>query len=324
MKILYDSSELIKAINDIYSISDDPNNRRVAIVAYIGAGARKFIRNPNGLEIICKPQPGSTDPDTINYLIREGANIRFSDKLHSKVYWSTKGCIITSANLSANAFSGKQLETGVLIESNELDVNKLIDDTDSYDINKNNMKNLYIGTRKLAKLLDSFKRNVTDAKKEISFLEWYLQPIRNEWKIGWWEEEGEFSEAAKKISNKEYKNTPYDCLNIKDDQVVDDDMLLCFRIVDNNINSFEWMYVDFVVKVPKNDKAYEKDYSCQAVQVYESKRYIKECPFAITEEFKKAFVKAAREYGINKIKCLKLLVPDEELIDLIKKHLQTH
>jgi hypothetical protein len=78
--------------------------RRVAIVAFIGRDVLDFIEDPKGLEVYCWPNPVATNPDGVRALLNAGATVYFVDKLHMKVYWSSKhGYLIGSPNLSANA-----------------------------------------------------------------------------------------------------------------------------------------------------------------------------------------------------------------------------
>ena len=102
--------------------------RRVAISAFVGDGARAFIRKPLGVEIICWPRAGGTNPLELNRLKNAGAHISFADRLHMKVYWAAKrGAIVGSANLSTNALgAGGLKEFGVLLPPGSIDIDELI------------------------------------------------------------------------------------------------------------------------------------------------------------------------------------------------------
>lgn len=76
-----------------------------------GNGADAYIRNPKGVEILCWPKAGSTNPDALRDLINRGAIVKFVDDLHMKVYWSKKGVVVTSANLSTNALGSGSLKS---------------------------------------------------------------------------------------------------------------------------------------------------------------------------------------------------------------------
>lgn len=89
-------------------------------------------------------------------------------------------------------------------------------------------------------------------------------------------------------------------------------------------SQLEWIFADRVFEVPKSDKDYyaysSEEYPCQVVQIYPNNRYAPS-PFRIREKrFKKAFSKAIREFGIEKIKTQKTAKPSKDLIELIYKN----
>jgi hypothetical protein len=59
VKVPYTSAELRKTIKDVLS-NPQPGDRRVALVAFVGGQAEAFLPDPEGLEIVCWFQPGST------------------------------------------------------------------------------------------------------------------------------------------------------------------------------------------------------------------------------------------------------------------------
>ena len=100
MEVLYSSNELRDAINRVLA-SPAADERRVALVAYVSGRAQEFLPDPKGLEIVCWLQPGSTDHLTLRRLRERGARIYQSERMHMKVYWSSRrGCVICSANAS--------------------------------------------------------------------------------------------------------------------------------------------------------------------------------------------------------------------------------
>ena len=313
MEVLYTSSDVHKAIKKLFGGSKSTSVRRLAIVAYLGVNAESFLPNPKGLEIVCNPEPGATDPESIRSLIAKGAKIQFSDKLHSKVYWSKKGCIITSANISHRALgSGNQKETGILIDSKKFDIDRLIDYVEPYEITQRAMDKLEISDRAVRRAA-GVKSNL-HCKKD--YMSWFLSAHREPWKAGWWSEsELTISKAAIEKSSNEYGVTnPNDWLNVAKNQVKKNEWLLCFEITDNGLRKFEWMYVDFVVPVSRKDgNSYENDYPFQAVQVHNSKS-CPSPPFSITKEFRSAFKKATKRYGIKKVETSSSLKPGNALL----------
>ena len=200
MEILYKASDVHRAIKQIFS---QPSERRVAVVAYLGNKADKFLPSPQGIQIICCPEPGATSPDGIRKLLKSGVNIRFSDGLHSKVYWSETGCIITSANISHRALGcNPQQETGILIESSAFDIERLIRESQPYEITQVLMDELSIEDRKIKKAVGLKRKKV---QNKTHFIEWYDSPYREPWKIGCWSDsELEVSQTAKEESKNKY------------------------------------------------------------------------------------------------------------------------
>jgi phosphatidylserine/phosphatidylglycerophosphate/cardiolipin synthase-like enzyme len=118
-------------------VFDKKYHHRIAVVAYLGQNAESFLPSPKGLKIICCPEPGATSPSSVRSLIRRGAEILFSDDLHAKVYWSEGGCVVTSANISHRALGrSTQKETGILIDSSNYDIDRLINEIKPYPISQ--------------------------------------------------------------------------------------------------------------------------------------------------------------------------------------------
>lgn len=126
LKILYSSSELNEAIKHVFA-DPQPRDRRVALVAFIGRAAQAFLPDPEGLEIVCWLQSGSTDALTLHRLRKRNAKIYKSKGMHMKVYWSSRrGCVICSANASSQALgAGTQKEAGVWLPANVVDIERL-------------------------------------------------------------------------------------------------------------------------------------------------------------------------------------------------------
>jgi len=319
MKILYNSSDVHKAIKQIFK---SPNQRRVAVVAYIGINADKYLPNPTGIQIICCPEPGATSPEGIRKLLKRKAIIQFSDGLHSKVYWSTNGCIITSANISDRALGcHPQQETGVLIDSRKLNIDRLIAEAKPYEISGSMMDNLSREDRRIKKILSSKKTNKCIKRQ---FKEWYESPYREPWKLGWWSKsELEASKSAKKVCKAIYNtSSPEDFLDLAKNQACTDDWLLTFETTNGKIKQIRWMYIDFIDKVDSNDKkAYEEEYSFQAIQVHKLNHYPPP-PFHLSREFINAFKKAAKKYGVEKIENCNDITPANRLLYLTAQYLK--
>ncbi|MES9900426.1 MAG: phospholipase D family protein [Sedimenticola sp.] len=318
MRILYTSSDVHKAIKTVF---DKKHQRRIAIVAYLGENAESFLPSPKGIKIICCPEPGATSPSSVRSLISRGAELQFSDDLHAKVYWSEGGCVITSANISHRALGRtNQKETGVLIDSDNFDIDRLINEIEPYSISQKAMDRLEKQDKKLKRAIERRQK-----KKTVKhFNDWYKSPYKEPWKIGWWSESDLLTaKSAIEKTKLEYSVAePVGILNVSKSQVTRNDWLLCFEISGSNTRKIEWMYVDFVVPVEAKDiGAYEEDYPFQAIQVHKLSQY-PEPPFVLEKEFRAAFKKAAKEYGTNKIENSKRLVVPKSLINKVADYLK--
>ena len=99
--ILYTSAEVRQKIIELFSTS---RGRRVAITAFVGAGADAYLPKANGIELVCWPKAGGTNPFALRKLMKKGVSVSFVDSLHMKVYWTEdKGAVITSAAASTRS-----------------------------------------------------------------------------------------------------------------------------------------------------------------------------------------------------------------------------
>jgi len=315
MEILYTSGDVHKAIKKIFS---SPCKRRVAVVAYLGVNAENYLPNPKNLEIVCCPEPGATSPRAVRALIDRGAIIQFSEGLHSKVYWSNKGCVITSANISHRALgNAPQKEAGIFLDSSALDIDRLISESKPFKITQAIMDKLEKLDRKIKR--DNEVKTQNSTKTE--FDDWYNSPYREPWKINWYDSEIALAKNAKNKSIEEYNvKEPSFVTSVSQKQASSHEWFLCFETTASGIKNLEWMYVDFVVPVNVDDKkAYQKEYPFQAIQVPKLSQY-PHPPFFLSKEFKAAFKKAAKEYGVEKIENSSTLKVSMRLLELTNKY----
>ncbi len=126
----------IQYLRDSKSIKDklkwlfETDERKVAIVGFVGGNAAEYISNFENLEIYCWPLPHATNPDGIVALSEQHANVYFKEKLHAKIYWAEgRGVIIGSANLSDNALGENGLmEFAVYIRDEKFNIDDVIKD----------------------------------------------------------------------------------------------------------------------------------------------------------------------------------------------------
>jgi hypothetical protein len=315
--LLYNSVEVRQAIVQLFRSS---KGRRVAISAFVGQDAEAYLPKPKGLQLICWPKAGGTNPNGLRKLVKRGVDVFFADGLHMKVYWSEdKGAVLTSANLSTNALgSGNLKEIGVFLEPGEINVDRLIQSLKIRPISSKELKRLdkyhkqYVARNKGG---DRMGRHV------VSFGEWYELPFRSEWKLGWFEGTVELSSNARAISESEYGvQEPENWLSCRSGDYKKNDWILTFKLK-KSPTELGWMFVNYVAKVPRSDKkAYSRECPCQAVQVWK-KRIYPAPPFSErSKRFQRAFSKGVFEFGLSRIKELKSCKPPKPLVDLVYKY----
>jgi len=290
--------------------------RRVAIVAFIGSDAEAFLPKAKGLELICWPKEGGTNPDALRRLIKNGVNVMFSDSLHMKIYWSQdQGAVITSANLSSNALgSGNLKEFGIRIPAGKLNIDRVVESVNARPIVESELRKL---DRLNKEYLMRNPRVLNTQDKKISFKQWFELPYPPEWKLGWCDCDGTACKEARKIAKEDYNSLSInDFIAANEDDFSENDWVLTFRI--DNLSKISWLYVDYLAKVPKSEG---EKYPYQAVQVRSSRLYPAP-PFRANKAFRDAFSKAVNDFGKTKIKNLVSCVPPAKLLNLIKQHSQ--
>lgn len=320
-EILYSSTQVHVAIKQLLE-NPKPKERRVAIVAYVGGGAEAYLPNPKGLELICCLEPGSTSAVTLARLRRRGARIRKANRLHMKVYWSSrKGCVISSANLSTNALGkGGLKEAGVLLPAGAVDIERLVQKARPKPISSSDLRNLRRKADSLAATLGS--KNTRTQDPICTFMEWYEERGRSNWKQAAWKARGlEFAEVVKSYAKSTYGVAePEEVVGVARSQVADGDWLLLFGVP--NGAEPHWVYVDRVFRVPRSDKvAYDASYPDQAIQVHPARTY-GPAPFVIDRRFRAALKEAVRGYGWRHLFEAKSLRPPERWLKLIRASLK--
>jgi hypothetical protein len=203
-------------------------------------------------------QPGSTDALTLGRLRNRGAEIYKSERLHMKVYWSSRrGCVVCSANASGSALGGGiQKEIGVSLPPKVVDIQRLWAYAKPRLIKKGDLQRLSV-------LAETVPRNNTtrSAEQPPDFVEWYNFAGRRAWKLGWWDtEDAEFAEAAVKTAREFYGvKQPYNMLQVKKQHARSGDWRLTFKLP--GVTNLEWINVDFVVKQRKSEAAFVKGFS---------------------------------------------------------------
>lgn len=314
-RILYTSEDVRRAIIDVFS---GQRGRRVAITAFVGDGAESYLPNPKGIELICWPKASGTNPNALRKLARKGVVIRFADSLHMKVYWSERrGAVVTSANLSTNALGAGDLkEFGVRLDRGRLDIQKVLASIRTRPLRDAELRRL---DRQHA-ILMARQGGRTRGRNEMSFRTWYKSTARRQWKLQSWYVEVNQSKTAKAFVKSQYNiPSPESTLGCADRSFCIGDWILTCRIKNNKIDLLEWTFADHVVRLPRTDRAYDKDWPCEAVQVWPSRRYPSP-PFRLDKRFTAGFKEAVKEYGIDRIENMRNGRPSPRLIELMAEY----
>lgn len=313
-RILYNSPEVRQAITQLFR---SPSKRRIAISAFVGDGANAYLPYPEGIELYCWPKAGGTNPNILRKLMKNGVKVFFANSVHMKVYWSEdNSAIITSANLSTNALgSGSLREVGILLDSKEVDIDRLIE----------HIKPRLASEKEMAKLQRSHNSYVIRNRGKVkdqsidSFEEWYKTPSRTEWKIAVYEGKCDLSSAAKKELLNEYQiEEPEYYISCSKGSYEEGEWILC--VEESSLRGFRWTFAHLIVPTPKSDKAYEPDNPYQIIQVFPEKQYPSK-PFRLDKKTKQALHKAIKEFGVEKIENSKSCKPSQKLINLIHEEM---
>lgn len=322
MKILYTSAEVRQAIKSLFSTS---KGRRVAITAFVGDSAGAYLPKPEGIELICWPKAGGTNPNAVRDLIARKVDVRFADSVHMKIYWAEgKGAVITSANLSTYALgSGGLKEVGVLLPAGKVNIGKIITSLDSRPVSNAELLKLDDAHSNFVKASRMIKNEKMAEHRAKSFSKWYSLTARPRWKFGWyWSMRVPLSARAKSVLEKEHGSSDcHDIMTATEGFFQENDWILCFNVDGKNARWASWMFAHHIVKVPPSDKkAYDAYAPNQVLQVYKLKAY-DQPPFRLDRKLKYALRNAINDYGgISTITEMDTAKPPKKLIDLIYEH----
>ncbi len=289
-QVLYTSDAVSRKVKEIMK---DDQCERVVVVAFVGKGAESYIGNPWGLQLICWPQPGSTNPETLKLLIKEGAIVHFCDKLHMKVYWSEKhGTVLTSANLTNNGLGyGNLIETGAFFKPSEFNVSQILDQLHLKVPTTSDFLKLEIAHQEKIRKFG----NTVSYKKD--FNDWITQPFRSNFKLAVYETSDEPYPAEVIIESKKHSlpepDDSFACYR-NDFQIGNWVLIIETRkgkIIKNTIN---WLNVQSIVKVSG-----DKDFKYRALQFLPL--LPEQPPFKLTNYFKDILYKQCVKLGSEKI-----------------------
>ncbi len=321
MRFLGNSAELHSAIKRILQ-APTAGERRVVLVAYVGARAEAFLPDPKGLEVICALEPGATSAAALVSLRDRGAKIRQSSGLHMKVYWSSRrGAIVCSANASSAALGRNgSKEVGVALSSGTIDIDQLIAYANPKPIRPYDLQRLaHISDQITAAQPRKLRRKLENDSPTLD--RWLRTPGYKSWKIGaWWVDDVSLSAAAREESERYGVSEPGDYFGCeKGNLPTEGEWVLTFN--GKTTKEARWTYVDRVVKIRRAEKAFDCNFRYQAIQINPS-RDCPSPPFRLDAKARAILSRALKDYGSKRLDDEQRdLKPPTGLIRLLRKHM---
>jgi len=266
-EVLYTAKSVRGAINTILC---DPADERVVISAFVGDGAEDLLPSAEGIQLICSPTPGGTNPNALRILMSKGVAVRFVDRLHMKVYWSSShGAVITSANLSLNALGiGGLKEIGVRLSSDQIDIRRIVESIRPRAVTDAELKKLDLAHRAFVA-----RNGRTGSSRTITFDEWYSSPHREQWKMCVYAGVTGLSKTGVVAVEREFGHGPYGGIDARKGHFETQDWVLCVYMPNNKITRIEWFYVERIVTIPRRDPAWSRSWPMEALQINELRSY---------------------------------------------------
>lgn len=317
-KFLPDGQSIRREVKRIFK---SERGRRVALVAFVGKSADAYLPRPKGLELICWPQAPGTNPAVVEELMKKRkVHVQFADRLHMKIYWTAKhGAVVTSANLSTNAYGrGALHEAGVLLSSDAINIDDVIESVNPRDVTPRSLAKLRTESRRV-------QRTQTTTRGRKTFLDWLKKPERTPWKLHCFREYGggacgRLREAAKEETG---STRVEDWIYCRKGDVKAEDYILSIDLASRRKPvSDDWLFVHRVVLVAKKDKRYDSGWPYQAGQLHPSTA-CPQPPFYIDGYFHTALRSAYKALGSDAEKEffeVNTRRPSKRLLKLIEKN----
>lgn len=322
--ILKNSSAVRKKIRDLFSVKTR-KRKRIVIVAYVGADAPSLLPDAKGVRVYCWPQVGATHPEALYNLKKKGAEIFLVDGLHMKLYWvENEGAIVTSANLSYNALGDRGLhEFGLFLDDPaSIDIESIVASLSARKLTLKEWQDLKRKHDLFWAKHSNSGGNIRRTKKP-SYLEWYREQ-KTPWKLGIWHETGDPSRASSDKARKEYgviDIADFLTYNYKKNLYRKGDWILRFN--GSSLSKIDWMFVQFVNKIPEDDPVFDGKNPYEAVQVTKISRLSEE-PFNLNDSaFKTALKFAVSQYGLDKIEKAKSLKPPPQFLKILAQEVKS-
>ena len=315
--VLYTSDAVRRAIRSVFS---DTRRRRVAVVAFVGRGAEAYLYNPDGLHLVCWPEPSATDPEKLAALIERGAKVQFAHRLHMKLYWAEgRGAVVTSANLSTNALGANHLhEVGVRLSSNAVDIDRVLRSIKRRKADAKSLQQLRRARERLFRQRGSRQSNTPSD----TFASWYNDPNRASWKIATWGWFDDVPAIVREVVRKQHGSPDFHSVqSVAPGHVKPLDWILSVRAFANSVGGIEWIHPDHVIRVPRGQRYRDPDHPLEAVQLHPI-GYYSGRPFIIDERFRFGFRRAVADLGVDHLESLRQ--PGSRLLTAIWRHYARH
>lgn len=282
VEMLYTGESVRRAIRDLFRTG---RGRRVAVSAFVGSGAETYLPRPAGIELYCWPSPGGTNPAAIRNLIKRDVDVHFADRLHAKVYWAAgRGAVITSANLSTNAFGrGELREVGVRLPAPAVDIDRIIRSAGAVEVTP-------AALRRLESAWAARGAARTPRSGGTTFPMWYGGPRTRDarWLLSISEGYGVTSQALRqRVYDQHASRTVTDWVSCRRGEVVEDDYVLFLNFKATKLVDVGWVHADHIVRVGRDDRAYDANYPYQVGQVAPLRHY-RPPPFVLDGAFRRA------------------------------------
>jgi hypothetical protein len=117
MEFIHDQS----IVSEVRALLRKGDGDAYLVVAFWGKGAVEALdlkALKRKIYVVCNFELGGTNPHVIKTLQSlPNVHVKHTRKLHAKVYWNGRGCIVGSANVSSNGLGWEGSETKQLIEA---------------------------------------------------------------------------------------------------------------------------------------------------------------------------------------------------------------
>jgi hypothetical protein len=302
--------QLLTKRGSIHDAIADTKPSHVA-TAYVGLGWKSYVDSSALEEIVLSPTLGSNPVAILELIALLGIEkVHFLNDLHAKFYWSSRGAVLGSSNLSDNGLQGDGglIEAAVSIQDPDqrqalkaFHAELVAEAQERYPsaaAKHKQLKKLELDTRR-ARAVGLLSSGGFGRRKPIPFSKFDLDGQRRIHIVSYMDTVEADSENIRAWlpgrTDEEYVVLEENIVGfLPGDEVVPGDWLLCFEMKGGAKNprvkgSFEWMFVDEVVPKGTTDDVYTK----AALQGHALKAW--EAPFDLDARFQASFSELIKE-----------------------------